>query len=65
MPLLHGLDNGKELTVVRIVVLLCWRTLPQLKIEWSEGAKAIILVQDPCDGEATCIGLQDDRLSLG
>ena len=61
-PLLHSLHNGQEFPIVRIVVLFGTCAFSREEVDWSVNPETVILVENASYGEATCIGLKNNRL---
>jgi len=61
-PLLHSLHDGQELPIVHVLVLFGTCGFSRAEVDWSENPETVILVVNAGYGEATCVGLQNNRL---
>ena len=61
-PLFDHVDDCQELPMIRVVVLFGRRAFSRVQIDRSKDPESVVLVKDGGDCEATCIGLQHDRI---
>jgi hypothetical protein len=59
--LFRFLDNRKELAIVSVVGLFGGGAFLTVEIDSAKNPESVIAVEDARDGNATCIGLQNDR----
>jgi hypothetical protein len=60
LPLFHHLHDGQEVVIECVIVLVSWRALSGVKIDWVKNLEAIKLIETVCNRKATCVSQEND-----